>query len=672
MLGPPSGAPTSFSTISAERPIIELKYCYPRPPLMRGAVLALLLLAAAAVALAAAPSDAAPTPAPQDLYGDADFILTADKDGNTVITYRSPVVDPKPGEPDYEWKSRTTYPGTDFEASQLSTIGESVYVVVDGATIGKLSLLYVDDLSQEKYVSLKLLVVSGEISKINAVTVKSSLRSQLGTSYSSVFTPVEQLDIIIDGGAVTQFQPTSDMVGVDYMTVTVSEGASVDRFLTSGSNGRYETITIDLKGGSIGYMSNQKSRIGEVYYNLENGSIDYLCIGADCESSGNSHLKDAPTSYIAGDVFVYINGSVTTRAVILGAGSVNVPNILWNGERVKPLTTKDVILQAPSCKISIDSCFLTERRTSVYNFSNYRIGSTPSAVAISTTYYDDSGSSFPVYGQDGIWDGYDVQDFPMGTSMFCDCILAVGQDAKVLIDNGGRLITTGTVLLEGSIDNDGTLSNGGIIEIIGSGDVTGKVSGSGYVASYIRYSSSDPSISVISTEDTVVIEHDGEGTVSEISASLDGGDRSISVAAPEGAGYTTKTFLLSMRPIEVIEGFDAAYQVTIGGIPASTLSYSTVEASYRAYIEAGYVADIYRYDEATNSYVLESTVEPGAGAVTFSPTACTSYQVKYVDSGVGPVEKDNTPIIAALVAAIIAVGALTVFFAFRKRVRSAR
>lgn len=638
---------------------------------MRGAVLALLLLAAAAAVIAAAPSDAA-SPAPQDLYPDADYILTSDKDGNTIITYKSPVPDPKPGEPDFEWKTRSTYAGSDFEASQLSTIGDSVYVVVDGATIGRLSLLYVDDLSQEKYVTLRLLIADGEISRVSAVTVKSSIRSQLGTSYHSVFTPVEELEIRIDGGKVGQFQPTSDMVGVDYMTVTVSEGASVDRFLTSGTNGRYESIRIDLKGGSIGYMSNLKSRIGEIAYNLENGSVDYLCIGADCEASGNSHLKDANTSYIAGDVYVYINGSVETRAVILGAGSVTVPNILWNGERVKPLTTKDVTLQAPSSEISTDSCFLTERRTSAYSFSNYRIGATPSAVAISTTYYDESGGSFPVYGPDGIWKGYAVQAFPMGTSMFCDCRLSVGQDALVDIYNGARLITSGTVVLEGTIDNDGTLSNGGIIEIVGAGTVSGKVSGSGYVASLIRYTSLDPSISVISPEDTVVIEHDGEGTVSGLSASLDGGDTSLSVTAPEGAGYTTKSFLLSMRPIEVIEGFDAAFQITVGGIPAAALSYSTVEASYRAYLEAGKVAEFYRYDEATNSYVLEGSVEPGTGAVTFNPLQCTFYQLKYVDSGVEPVEKDNTPIIAALVACIVAVGALTVYFAFRKKGRSAR
>lgn len=637
---------------------------------MRGAVLALLLLVAAVWALAAAPSDAAP-PSPQSLYPDADFILTADKDGNTVITYRSPVEDPKPGEPDFEWKTRSTYPGVDFDASQLSIIEDSVYVVVDGASIGKLSLLYVDDLSQEKYVSLKLLMVGGDVSRLSAVTVKSSLRQQLGTSYSSVFTPVESLDIRIEGGTVAQFQPTSDMVGVDSMTVSVSDGASVDRFLTSGANGRYESIRIDLKGGAIGYMSNQKSRIGEITYNLENGSVDYLCIGADTESSGNTHLKDVPTSYVAGNVFVYINESVETRAVILGAGSVDVPNILWNGERVKPLTTKDVTLQAASHDISVDTCFLTERRTSAYSFINYRIGSTPSTAAISNTCYDESGASFPVYGADGIWDGLGIQTLPMGTSIFCDCALIVGQDAKVVIENGGRLISVGTVVLEGSIDNGGTLSNGGIIEVVGSGEVNGKVSGKGYVASFIRYSSSDPSISVISSEDAVVIVNDGEGMVSEVSASLLGGEVSLAVAAPEGAGYTTKTFLLSMRPIEVIEGFDAAFQVTIEGIPAATLSYSTVEASYRAYLEAGYVADVYRYDEATNSYVLEGSAEPGAGTLTFNPSACTSYQIKYVDSGQGPVEKDNTLIIAALVASIVAVAILTLVFAFRKKGRSA-
>ena len=639
---------------------------------MRGAVLALLLLAAAALAIAAAPSDAAPSPSPQSLYPDADFILTADKDGNTLITYKFPVEDPKPGEPDFEWKTRSTYSGADFEASQLSTIGESVYAVVDGASIGRLSLLHVDDLFQEKYVALRLLIAGGDVSRLTAVTVKGSIRSQLGTSYSSVFTPVESLDIRIEGGTVSQFQPTSDMIGVDSMTVSIADGASVDRFLTSGANGRYESIRIDLKGGSIGYMSNQKSRIGEITYNLENGSVDYFCIGADSESSGNSQLKDAPTSYIAGSIFVYINGSVETKAIILGAGSVDVPNMLWNGERVKPLTTKDVTLQAASHEISVDTCFLTERRTSAYVFSNYRIGTTPSASAISTTCHDDSGDSFPVYGPDGIWDGFAVQTLPMGTSMFCECTLSVGQDSRVGIENGGRLISAGTVVLEGTIDNGGTLSNGGIIEIVGSGEVNGKVSGKGYVASFIRYSSSDPSISVISSEDTVVIVHDGEGTVSEVSASLDSGSRSLVVAAPEGAGYTTKSFLLSMRPIEVIEGFDAAFEVNIDGISGAALSYSTVEATYRAYLEPGYVADVYRYDEATNRYVLDGTAEPGAGILTFNPAVCTSYQIKYVDSGEGPVEKDNTLIIAALLVSIAAVAALTLNFAFRKKGRSAR
>ena len=631
---------------------------------MRGAVLALLLLAAAAMAVLAAPSDDAAAPAPQDLYPDADYILTADKDGNTLITYKSPI-EPGPEGPDYEWKVRVTYPGTDFEASQLSTIGESLYVVVDGATVGRMSLMLVDDLSQEKYVSLKLLMASGEVSRLSAVTVKSSIRSQLGTSYSSVFTPVEYLDITLSGGKVTQFVPTMDMVGIDGMSVTVSDGASVDRFYTSGSNGRYESISIDLKGGAIGYMSNQKSRIGSVHYNFENGSVDYFCVGSDCESSSNAYLKDANTSYIAGSVSVYINGSVAIRAAILGAGSVNVPNILWNGERVKPLTTKDVTIQAPSREISSDSCFLTDRRNSAFSFTSYTIGSTPPTSAISTSYYDDEGKTHPVYGDEGIWDGFAIQTVPMGTSIFCDCELVVGDGARTVIENGGRVITAGTIILEGLMDNGGTLSNGGIIKLSGSGAIEGKVIGSGYVASYVRYSSSDPSVSVISAEDTVMIDYDGEGTVTDVSASLAGGERTLSVTAPEGAGYTSRSFMLSMQPIDVIEGFDAAFRIAVVGISGSTLSFSTVEASYRAYIEQGYVADVYRYDEATNSYILDCTVEPSPGVVAFRFSECTSYQIKYVDSGVEPVEKDNTPIIILLLACIIAVAALTVFFGLK-------
>ena len=631
---------------------------------MRGAVLALLLLTAAAMAVLAAPSDDAAAPAPQDIYPDADYILTADKDGSTVITYKSPI-EPGPEGPDYEWKVRVTYPGADFEASQLSTIGESLYVVVDGASVGRMSLMFIDDLSQEKYVSLKLLMVSGDVTRLSAVTVKSSLRSQLGTSYSSVFTPVEKLDVTLRGGTVTQFIPTMDMVGIDGLSVTVSEGASVDRFYTSGSNGRYESISIDLKGGAIGYMSNQKSRIGAVQYNFENGSVDYFCIGSDCESSGNAHLKDANTSYIAGSVYVYINSSVAIKEAILGAGSVDVPNILWNGERVKPLTTKDMTIQAPSREISTDSCFLTERRNSAYSFSGYTIGSTPPTKAISSSYYDDDGKTHPVYGDDGIWDGISVQTVPMGTSIFSDCTLTVGDDARIIVENGGRIITAGTIALEGFIDNGGTLSNGGIIELSGYGAIEGKVIGSGYVASYVRYSSSDPSISVISAEDTVMIEYEGGGTVTDVSASLAGGDRTLSVTAPEGAGYTSRSFMLSMQPIDVIDGFDAAFRISIGGISGSTLAFSTVEASYRAYLEQGFVADVYRYDEATNSYVLDATVEPSPGVVAFAFSECTSYQIKYVDSGVEPVEKDNTLIISLLVACIVAVAALTVFFALR-------
>lgn len=633
---------------------------------MKAVFAAIAILAALVLSAAAADSDGISVR--QDMSDD-DFIITGDRYTGTIITYKSPVVPVKPGDPDFEWKTVTIPSGDDFTATRFSEVGDVLNVRVDGGILGRLSLMEVDDLTlTEKYVTINLKVLKGTIRELRPVTVDESLVPFLDTSYANTFTPVESLRIDIIGGDVTEISPTSDMIGVDSMDVSIGAGAKVDRLLTSGINGRYGGISFSLKGGEIGYMSNIKSRIGYIDYVFENGSVNYFCIGADTEYSENSVLTEMSTSYIAGDVRLYVDDTVALGKTILGAGVVDVPNILWNGERVKPSTVKNFVLDAEAAEILMDTCFLNERRNQAYSLAEYRIGYNPSLSWISSN-YDDHGRSMPVYGEKGVWSGISSIDIAMGTSVFCNSNIRIMEDGVLNIGMGGRFVTSNLLRLHGAINNDGMLENSSVIQKVDSGDISGKVTGDGFVASTIRYASSDRSISVISSDDTVIISRSSSGEFTSISASLLDGDRTVSLQLPEGVSCSGSSFLVSFRDRDTISGFDEAFEIAIEGIDDSILALCTTNATFKTTAPYDYDAEIYMYDEATNSYAESERVEPTFGAIAFKAPNNTLYQVKYVDESADSNGKET--LILALVVAIIAVAALTIYVGIRK-VRSSR
>ena len=513
-------------------------------------------------------------PLPQDTYPDADVILTVGKDGQTLVTQRSSLVD---GDPDgtVSWVTRTVSPGSDVTVAEwLSTTGE-LRVVLDGADVRNLVLLHLDELEQtQKYIDISFRMVSGSVRTLTLFAVDNADVPALGNDYDRMFNPLGNVDIRLESGTVTEFVPTEDMVRVGEMTVTIGEGATVHRMFTTGEEGRYGSVTVLLRGGSVGYMSNTGSMIGSMSYGLEAGSVDYLCIGADTEASGNRSLSSMCTSYISGDVTVSIDSRVSIRHAIIGGGVVDAPGLLSNGQEPDPIRLKNVVIDAPGTRVMMDTCFLTEKRTSAYHFGSYRVGSTAYTTSVSHTYTTQSGSDAPVYGDGGVWDGVAVHTVGSETSVFLDTLAVLEVDGLVTVSPGGMLVITTDLELHGTIVNDGTLENNAVVEKHDNGEVVGTVSGDGFVADYIRCQNTESSISIMSSDETVVIALSSPGYLRYISAVLVNGERGLSVSVPDDIAVYGDRFLLSVSRTD-----DDTYRVHMDGVDERLFPLCTMVAN---------------------------------------------------------------------------------------------
>jgi hypothetical protein len=258
-------------------------------------------------------------------------------------------------------------------------------------------------------------------------------------------------------------------------------------------------------------------------------------------------------------------------------------------------------------------------------------------------------------------------DIIMGATIFANTDLSIRESGVVTIENGGRLINSGMMTLSGTIDNDGALENSGVIKKVGTGSVIGRVTGQGFIASEIVYTSTDPSISISSSDDTVLVANQGGTSPPELTIALLNGSRTTMATPLPGTAFTSPEFLFSLRDRDILDGFDLAFEIGILGISDAALRYSDMTVSVRAYVPSGFSAEVYSYDQATKTYVDYLTVEPELGWITFPFNDRTVYQVKYVDSGEGDGGDDrNYIIIGGLVVGIIIVAVLTVHTAIRK------
>lgn len=176
-------------------------------------------------------------PAPWETYPDADYIIMAAEDGSVRFSSKEVVDVTEEFPTGVRWTTRTYPSGSDITVSRWSQVEPpSFSVVFDGAVVDDLILIQVDDSDiRDKYVSVDFRMVSGTIGKLSLISVNYSQQSALGKDYSdTMFNPVDEAAFDLKGGRITEFDPTSHMVHVESMKVSIGTSMVIDRFYTTG------------------------------------------------------------------------------------------------------------------------------------------------------------------------------------------------------------------------------------------------------------------------------------------------------------------------------------------------------------------------------------------------------------------------------------------------------
>ncbi len=644
----------------------------------QGCRLTMIALSAVAVAVilasCAAPVSEAPS-VDQDLveeYGYADVIISEGLRSSVYIT--SKVYTSGSGDQDFEWKVTVVSPGTSQSLVRLSEVNDSLTVVMVGGTLGNLSLIQTDVVDGVIPVDVTFEMYGGSLSDLKVITVPYSMESQLEDSYTLMFDPLGDVTLDLVSGSIGDLVPTEDMVSVESLKVTICEGMAINRMLTSGSNGRYGVVDVVLKGGAVGYMTNEKSVVGTLAYDFQNGSVDFFCIGADTENGNNTYLSNLNTFYVQGDVHVTVDESVSIRQAIIGAGILDAPSKLWNGDVAIVTASKNVEIDAGTMPLSSDTCFMTSNRTqgNVYQFSNYVIGGTPRTKAISTDYYV-SGSSIrqPIYGEKGIWDSATDLTVHAGQYLYVYAELAIGSDSVFTVEPGGRLVSSGHIYLSGTLQNDGEVINSGVIEKIEGGRISGnEPMGRGFIAYCINVSPSDGRIDVMaSDDDTVILRTDNTVYISYISALLENGDRKVTITAPDTLYMGGDCFLIALREVPGLSSI-GAFDLDIDGIDEGVLSSMRIEVTVSSTVGSDTDCYVYLVDEESGERRSMEIIDRSYGDITFLADGTGQYILSTVspegiDDRYNGVLSENALNIS-LAAVIVLVGAVVVYILLKK------
>ena len=594
-----------------------------RPLLALIAVSAVLI-----ISLSFASSSEAP-PVDQDLveeYGYADYIISEGTRSSVYITHKVPSDSSASG---YEWEVSSVTQGSSPSLARLSEISGGLTVVMVGGDLGNLALIQTDTVDDVTPVDVRFEMYGGSLSDLRVLTVPYSLESQLENSYTLMFGPLGNVELVLSSGSVGDLIPTEDMVSVSSMDIVIGKGMTVDRMLTTGSNGRYASVNVELRGGAVGYMTNEKSVVGTLTYDFRSGSVDYFCIGADTENGSNTYLSNLNTFYVQGDVHVTVDESVKVRQAIIGAGILDLPSRLWNGDVALASASTNVEIDAGEMPLSPDTCFMTSNRSqgNVYQFNSYTVGGTPRTKAISTDYYL-SGSSArqPVYGDGGIWASANDLTVLVGQYLYVNAQMTVSSGSTFTVSEGGRLVTTGQIYLVGAIVNDGDLINSGIIEKREGGNISGNEPlGDGFVAYCINVSPADGRIDVMaSDDDTVVLRTDSTVYISRISVLLENGDREVTITVPETLYVGGDEFVISLRQVGGDDGI-GTYDLNIIGIDPEVLGSLRVEVTVSCGLSTDTTCYVYLHDEVANTTESMEVVDRSYGEVTFVATGVGTY-----------------------------------------------
>lgn len=619
---------------------------------------AIALLAVLTMVLVSLPSvvaeDGSDGPLPQEQYPEADIIISETDDGRVLVTIRSE----SSGEVTYS--TRTYRSGADIVLTDWSDVDGSVSIVMDGGTVGDLTLVRLDAIRDpESPIDVDFRMVAGSVSSLTAVSATGSVSSSLPDSHFTAYCPVEDLSIDIRGD-VEEMSAADCMVRINTISISVGVGGSVDRLYPAGDAARCTELSVTVAGGSVGYMSNRCTVVSYLDYDLTSGSIDYLCIGADTEGGVNRYLESKWTFYVQRDVIVSVGSMMTVGNAIIGGGILEAPSVLCNGESPSVTVSRNVEILAHDVDLTASRCFLTDDGKAL-NLSGYEIGGTLSRASLSTTYIT-GWTEHPTYGNGGLWDSASDLTVLAGTVLYLDTNLIVEDGMSV--ESGGRVVNGNFVILSGTISVEGTFENNGVVERRDNATVEGEMTGRGIVATCIYARPNDGRIDVMTvTDDAVVLRsQSGEMYFNSAMVRLADSGATVRISAPESMYIGGSLFVVSLHETDVDDGHRSTWSLYIAGLEDSDESV-TVMVSIPANVPSGYVAKV--TDSSGNEMEVE-TSDGSSGTVTFVATGNGAYHLDIVQEDGGTDGLDPLVINVAIALAIVVVASFAVYLLLRR------
>ena len=626
-----------------------------------------------AFSLCSADSDAAssktndPTPLPQDVYPDADIIISVDAKNNTLVTFKAyGDYQPSKDHPS-EWFTLTYSENKDIKLRNISDANKEMYIVFEKASVRKLTLFEVDTKAAlTAAISVRFLMVSGEIQTLSMVSVADRAIQYIGKSYDVMSSPVKSASFELRGGVIDLYSPTNNMLSVTNYDLNIQPGMTIHRLLTTGENGKYSQVNVSINGARIGYMANIASKIGTLNYDIQSGTINYFCIGANTEHTSNRSLSNMATSYVTGDVSVHIGQSAEITRCIIGGGILNMPLKLCNGDILSNPIIHIVEIDAPYTTVYNDTAFLTDNRTQAYHFnSNFKVGSSPqpSSIIESFTY---KNTNVKVYSSNGVWTSMFSCTIPVGGILSLNTGFFIQPKGEFNISNGATVYNMDDIILCGKMNVEGTLVNNSVIEFRSGSELLGNVQGIGLLADYVRYSTPTSAISVMSQKTAVVIDQGQSYPVESISALLGNEHRSVNITMSDYTRIYGDEFMIALSNKPPEDGFDGIYRLEIKGIDPAVLGLATVTVTLPT--DRSVCTAVYVLDQSANEYVMVGTSQYESEVKFVTQDNNKFYLLEYTadkpDQPPSPSPTINTDITNfdyVLIAAIVAVLAVTIY-----------
>lgn len=556
--------------------------------------------------------------APQDDYPDADVIICEGAKGYVSLIYKMDSAD----SPSYY--TRTVRNGFDARLFSSSEGRTSIDVVMLGGSLGTLTVFMLDRYDRNAVAAdVTFTMKGGSVNTLQMVQVAGSVSSSLPSSYYSAFHSIGDLDVTI-GGTVREFMPTSALVGVESFDLKITDGALIHRLYPTGSNGSYDSVKVTMTGGAVGYMTNQRSYIGELDYDLRVGSIDYLCIGADTEGGSGYYLSNLWTSYVRYNVDVSLGEFLKVGSAIIGSGIIDVSSVLCNGQIPETVIACNVNLDCLSATLSADRCFF-ESEGKVYRFSAYTVGGEPSVGLQRSTYYS-SYKSYQIYGEGGIWSSSSGITVFEGIQVVFNTNLLVRGGTTMVVEPGAIAVNASKIALYGTIDNGGIFRNNAVIEKRGEGAFLGTVKGEGVVAyGIVVLPSKEGRVDVMAESDDAVVlrAEDGGLFFNTASIYLKNSNSRVVLTAPTSMYIRGDSFTVGFERTNRTAD-SQTWRLFLSGFDAD--SSLTVDVTISIRLADGFTALV---TDSSGNKVEEVSI--GDGNLTFRASGPGTYQVKAVE-----------------------------------------